>query len=124
MATNRIFLGNLPWKETDDSLAELLRDEGYDFRSAKIVNDRETGKSRGFAFVEFETPEAASEAIAGLDGYILDGRPLHAAEAVDRNNRRGGGGRSSPGERGRFDDDRGRGGRSERHGSRRYDSDW
>lgn len=126
MATNRIFLGNLPWSATDASLAEMLQDEGFGFKSAKVIVDRETGKSRGFAFVEFESPEAATAAIVGLDGIDLDGRPLRAAEAVDRGSR-GRGGRSfsgSPDDRGRVADERGNGRRSERLGSRRYDSDW
>lgn len=91
MSTNKVFLGNLSWGVTGDSLADLLRDEGYDFRSAKVILDRETGRSRGFAFVEFETPEAAAEAIAGLDGHVIDGRPLRAMEATDRSDRGGGG---------------------------------
>jgi RNA recognition motif-containing protein len=84
MSGNKIFLGNLPWSTTTDSLGAMLRDTGYVFHSAKVIADKETGRSRGFAFVEFETPEAAVEAIQTLDGYVLDGRSLHASEANER----------------------------------------
>lgn len=83
----KIFLGNLSWDVTRDCLADLLKDEGYDFKSVKVILNHETGLSRGIAFVEFETPEAATEAIAGLHGYIIAGRPLRAMEAIDRSNR-------------------------------------
>ena len=109
---NRMFLGNLPWATTSEDLAALLKDEGYAIVSAKVITDRETGKSRGFAFVEFETDVAAAEAIESLDGHLLDGRPLRASEAEERPGRRGGG---------RND----HGGGGERHGRRdRRDSDW
>jgi cold-inducible RNA-binding protein len=123
---NRMYLGNLPWATTTDDLASLLKEEGYSFVSAKVINDRETGKSRGFAFVEFETPEAASEAIASLDGHVLDGRPLRASEAEERPGRgKGGGGGGGGGSRG-WDGGGGRGDRgNERHGRRdRHDSEW
>ena len=126
MSTNKVFLGNLPWAVTSDSLADLLRDEGYTFKSAKVIADRETGRSRGFAFVEFETPEAADEAIAGLDGHVIDNRPLRAMEATDRPNRGGGGrdhgyGGGSFDDRGHFD---GGGRRREHHRPRRRDDNW
>ena len=124
MSSNKVFLGNLPWGVTSESLADLLRDEGYTFKSAKVIADRETGRSRGFAFVEFETPEAAAEAIAGLDGHVIDGRPLRAMEATDRSDRGGGGrGHSDFDDRGHFD---GGGRRREHHRPRRRnnDGDW
>lgn len=122
---NRMFLGNLPWATTSDNLAAMLKDNGYAIVSAKVIMDRETGKSRGFAFVEFETDSAAAEAIESLDGHLLDGRPLRASEAEERPGRGGGGG--GGGHRG---NDRGggrndHGGGGERHGRRdRRDSDW
>lgn len=70
----------------------MLKDLGYTFYSVKVISDRETGKSRGFAFVDFETPEAAAEAIKTLDNYVLDGRSLQASEARERPERSGGGG--------------------------------
>lgn len=89
---NKVYIGNLPWSTGTDDLASALRELGYTFRSVKVISDRETGKSRGFAFVEFETPAAAAEAIKNLDNYILDGRPLQASEARERPERSGGGG--------------------------------
>jgi RNA recognition motif-containing protein len=129
---NRMYLGNLPWATTTDDLADLLKAEGYSFVSAKVITDRETGKSRGFAFVEFETPQAAAEAIENIDGHMLDGRPLRASEAEERPGRGGGGGGGGGGSRGRSGGDNGgghgwgdRGSGGERHGRRdRSDSEW
>ena len=129
---SKIFLGNLSWGVTNDRLTQFLRDEGYEFRSVRLILDRDTGRSRGFAFIEFDTPEAADEAMAGLDGAELEGRPLRASEAVnkprgDRNKNGGHGGGDDCG-RDHEDhfhgpDDRG-GWRNERHVARRRDSDW
>jgi cold-inducible RNA-binding protein len=88
---NKVFIGNLPWKTTTEDLMTLLHDMGYAFRSARVIEERDTGKSRGFAFVEFETPEGAEQAIENLDGHVLDGRPLLVAEAREREDRPGGG---------------------------------
>ena len=84
MSSNKVFLGNLNWRVTNDSLTQFLRNEGYEFRSVRVILDRHTNRSRGFAFIEFDTPEAADEAMAGLDGAELEGRPLRASEAVNK----------------------------------------
>jgi cold-inducible RNA-binding protein len=84
----RVFLGNLSWSVTSDGLAKVLKDEGYTFRSAEVIVDQNSGRSRGIAFVEFETPEAAAEAIVGLDGFVIDGRALRPAVAEEKKNRR------------------------------------
>ena len=89
---NKVFIGNLPWKTTTEDLVTLLQDMGYAFRSARVIEDRETGKSRGFAFVEFETPEGAEQAIKNLNDYVIDGRTLLVEEAKERADRLGGGG--------------------------------
>lgn len=114
---NKVFIGNLPWKTTTDDLVTFLQEMGYAFRSAKVIDEKETGKSRGFAFVEFETPEGAEQAIKNLNDYVLDGRTLLVAEAKERADRPGGGGGSgggnhSVGSGGGFRD-AGRNGRSE-----------
>ena len=96
---NKVFIGNLPWKTTTEDLVTVLQDMGYAFRSAKVIEEKDTGKSRGFAFVEFETPEGAVEAIKNLDNYVLDGRTLLVAEAKERADRPGGGGGSGGGNR-------------------------
>lgn len=82
--SRKIYLGNLSWTVASDDLARMLQDLGYDFTSATVVLDRETGRSRGFAFVAFRTPEAASEAIVNLDGHVIGGRPIRANQATER----------------------------------------
>jgi RNA recognition motif-containing protein len=98
----KVFVGNLPWKTTGADLDAVLDDMGFSHQGARVITDRETGKSRGFAFVEFDTPEAAAEAIRELDGHVLDGRPLRANEAEDRPRGGGGGGRDRRGGEGRL----------------------
>jgi RNA recognition motif-containing protein len=71
---------------------------GHVHRGVRVVEDRDTGRSRGFAFVEFDTPQAAVDVIRDLDGYVVDGRTLRANEAEDKT-RRGGGGREPGGSR-------------------------
>jgi RNA-binding proteins (RRM domain) len=88
---NKVFIGNLPWKTTTEDLVTVLQDMGYAFHSAKVIDEKETGKSRGFAFVEFEIPEGAEQAIKNLNDYVLDGRTLLVAEAKERANRPSGG---------------------------------
>lgn len=102
----KIYVGNLPWKHDNDDLARMLQDMGYDFTSANVVKDRETGRSRGFAFVEFRTPQAAQEAVGNLDGHVVDGRPLRVSEANEKPRPGRGGGHR--GERGAGPDDRSR----------------
>ena len=96
---NKVFMGNLPWKTTTEDLVEFLQEMGYAFRSAKVIEEKDTGKSRGFAFVEFETPEGAEQAIKDLDNYVLEGRTLLVAEAKERADRPGGGGGTGGGNR-------------------------
>jgi RNA recognition motif-containing protein len=93
MSTN-IYVGNLPFKTTEQDLEQLFEQYGAVSR-VNIIQDRETGRSRGFAFVEMES-EGASEAIAALDGNEYGGRSLRVNVARERNNRpprRGGGDR-------------------------------
>jgi cold-inducible RNA-binding protein len=104
---SKVFVGNLPWKVTSDDLAAMLTDGGHAHRSVRVILDRETGKSRGFAFVEVDTPQAAADVIRDLDGRVVDGRPLRANEAEGRP--RGGGGGGGRGRRGGEQSRRGRG---------------
>ena len=104
----RIYVGNLSWDTTDDTLKEVFQDFGT-VKYAKILIDRETGKSRGFGFVEMSTDAEAAHAISGLNGTPLDGRNLTVNEAREREDRSGGGG-GGGGRRG--GDDR-RGGRQQ-----------
>jgi RNA recognition motif-containing protein len=79
----RIFVGNLPFSATEDALRSIFAQHG-DVSSVDIVKDRMTNRSRGFGFVEMATDEAAAAAIAGLNQYVLDGRPLTVKEALER----------------------------------------
>jgi RNA recognition motif-containing protein len=84
----RVFVGNLPFSATEDQLRELFAQHG-DVVSAEIVKDKFTERSRGFAFVEMATDEAATAAVAALNQYQMDGRPLTVNEARARTEGRG-----------------------------------
>jgi RNA recognition motif-containing protein len=90
MAKN-IYVGNMSYDTTQDRLRELFEAYG-EVTSVNIITDRETGRPRGFAFVEMATDEAAAEAISALDGQNVDGRELKVNEARPRKPRSGGGG--------------------------------
>jgi cold-inducible RNA-binding protein len=79
----RVFVGNLPFSATEDQLRELFGQHG-EVTSAEIVKDKFTERSRGFAFVEMATDEAAAAAIAALNQYQMEGRPLTVNEARAR----------------------------------------
>ncbi|HIF94169.1 MAG TPA: RNA-binding protein [Myxococcales bacterium] len=89
----KIYVGNLPWSTTDEDLKMLFATYGA-VESSAVVNDRETGRSRGFGFVEMASADA-EKAIAELDGRDCDGRALRVNEALDK--RRGGGGQGGSG---------------------------
>jgi RNA recognition motif-containing protein len=86
----KIYVGNLSFDSTEASLRAAFAAFG-EVHSAAVVNDRETGRSRGFGFVEMDE-DAAAKAIRGLDGRDLDGRTLRVNEAQDKQ-RSGGGDR-------------------------------
>lgn len=79
MAT-KLFVGSLPWATTSQDLNDLFAPHGA-IVSAKVLTDRETGKSRGFGFVEFENNDEAQGAIQALDGSDYNGRTLKVSEA-------------------------------------------
>jgi RNA recognition motif-containing protein len=85
----RVFVGNLPFSATEEQLQSLFSQHG-EVSSVDIVKDRFTERSRGFAFVEMATDEAAAAAVAALNQYQLDGRPLTVNEARARTEGRGG----------------------------------
>ena len=87
----RIYCGNLSFKSTEDDVRNLFSQHG-EVTDVHIVMDRETGRSRGFAFVEMATEEAAKAAIKATDGQRLGDRPLKVNEAQPREERGGGGG--------------------------------
>lgn len=82
----RLYVGNLPFRITEQELEELFGQVGA-VQSANIVTDRDTGRSRGFAFVEMESSEAADAAIQQFNGRELDGRAMTVNEARPRENR-------------------------------------
>jgi len=81
--SKKLYVGNLPFSSNEDDVKSLFSNYGT-VASAKIVTDRETGRSRGFCFVEMESDEAASSAISNLNGTDFNGRRLVVNEAVKR----------------------------------------
>jgi RNA recognition motif-containing protein len=84
----RIFVGNLDWAISEDALERLFEPYG-EVERAQVITDRETGRSRGFAFVEMPNATEANAAIAGLNGTSVGGRPLTVNEARQREERGG-----------------------------------
>ena len=82
-----IFVGNLAFSATDDSLRQLFESHGV-VDKVNIITDRDTGRSKGFGFVEMPDSTAAKAAIQGLNGKELDGRALTVNEAKPREPRR------------------------------------
>jgi RNA recognition motif-containing protein len=87
----RLYVGNLSFNTTADGVRTAFQEFGT-VSDVHLVTDRETGRSRGFAFVTMGTTEEAAKAIQGMDGRTLDGRPLRVNEAEQRQARGGGGG--------------------------------
>ena len=106
----KLYVGNLAFSMTDDSLTQLFAQKGYKVGSARIITDRETGRSRGFGFVELGAADEASKAIGELNGLDVEGRALQVNEARPQEFRGGGGGDRSGGGRGYSKGRSGRGG--------------
>lgn len=85
----RLFIGNLSWNTTDGDLAELVATQA-EVLDAKVISDRDTGRSRGFGFVTIET-DRVQDVIRALDGQEVDGRALRVNEAEDKPQRERGG---------------------------------
>lgn len=88
---SKVFVGGLNYATTDDGLRQGFERFG-EITEAKVIMDRETGRSRGFGFVTFASPESAQSAISEMDGTEFDGRNIKVNEAEDRGGRGGGGG--------------------------------
>ncbi len=87
----KLYVGNIPFSATEDELRGVFeRHGGVD--SVKVITDRETGRPRGFAFVEMVDDSAAETAMRALDGSDMGGRSLRVNEAIDRQRGGGGGG--------------------------------
>jgi len=88
---SKLYVGNLPYTTTDDDLRTLFAQVGA-VRSATVIKDRETGRSKGFGFVEMETEAEAEQAISQFNGFAFNGRPLKVNPARPPEPRQGGGG--------------------------------
>ena len=99
--STKLYVGNLAFGTTSEELQQLFGQAGT-VQSASVVEDRDTGRSRGFAFVEMSTNAEAAAAIDQFNGKELAGRALKVNEAKPRENRGGSGGRNFGGNRGGF----------------------
>lgn len=86
-----LFVGNVSYNTTEDTLRSMFEQHGQ-VASVRLMIDRETGRPRGFGFVEMPNDQEARNAVAALDGKDCDGRPLRVNEARPREDRGGGGG--------------------------------
>src|SRR2546423_346041 len=89
--STKLYVGNLSFQTTSQDLQELFTQAGT-VESANVIEDRDTGRSKGFAFIEMSTPEEAASAIEQFNGKEVGGRALKVNEARPRENRSGGGG--------------------------------
>jgi RNA recognition motif-containing protein len=87
----KLYCGNLSFNTANNDLEQTFAEFGS-VRSAEVINDRDTGRSKGFGFVEMSNNDEAQAAINGLNGKDLDGRTLTVNEARPKENRTGGGG--------------------------------
>ena len=78
--SKKLYVGNLPYSATDESLMEAFSECG-NVQSAKVIIDRDSGRSKGFAFVEMSTDAEAAESISRFNGAQLDGRAVTVSEA-------------------------------------------
>ena len=109
----KLYVGSPPYSTTDESLLELVTQKGYKPVSARIITERETGRSRGIGFVELGPGDDAAKAIGEFNGLQIEGRALQVNAARPQESRGGSGDRSGGG--------RGfSGGRSGRGGRRSY----
>ena len=97
--SKKLYVGNLAFQTTGQDLQQLFAQAGT-VESASVIEDRDTGRSKGFAFVEMSTEEEATAAIEQFNGKEVAGRALKVNEARPRENRNAGGGRGFGGNRG------------------------
>jgi RNA recognition motif-containing protein len=113
----RLYVGNLSYNVTEPELKDVFGENGRNVKEVKVVLDRDTGRPRGFAFVEMTTDAEAAQAIETLNGREIQGRPINVSEARERAPRSGGGGGFGGGGGGRGGRDHGEGhGRGGRRG--------
>jgi RNA recognition motif-containing protein len=85
----KLFIGGLSWDTTDEGLRQAFASYG-EITEAKVITDRDTGRSRGFGFVTFAQDEDAKSAISKMDGTSLDGKTIKVNEAQEKSPRSGG----------------------------------
>jgi RNA recognition motif-containing protein len=89
--SKKLYVGNIPFTTTEEELRSLFEQHGG-VGSVNVITDRETGRPRGFAFIEMDDADAADSAMRALDGRDLGGRSLRVNEAQDKRGGGGGGG--------------------------------
>ena len=94
---SRLYVGNLPFSANEDQVRELFGQNDRTVVEVRLITDRDTGRPRGFGFVEMGSDEDAQGAISELNGFSMDGRPLTVNEARERTGGGGGGGRGGGG---------------------------
>src|SRR5437773_11297509 len=92
----KLYVGNLPFNATDEALQDIFA-QAATVQSAKVITDRDTGRSKGFGFVEMSTDQEAADAIQKFNGADYGGRNMTVAEARPMSPREGGGGRGGGG---------------------------
>ena len=85
--TNNLYVGNLSYDTTEDTLRTLFAEYG-EIESVNLISDRNTGRSRGFAFVEMSTGEAAQQAMSGMNGKQVDDREIKVDKAKPKSDSR------------------------------------
>jgi len=98
--SKRLYVGNLPFSATEEEIRNLFQAEGRTVDNVSVIADRETGRPRGFAFVEMSNATDAETAVKTLNGFQMDGRTLTVSEARERSF--GGGGGAGGGGRGGY----------------------
>ena len=114
----KLYIGNIPFTVSEQDLSNVFAECGT-VESVKVITDRETGRSKGFAFVEMSNDDEAAKVIESFNGATLDGRAMNISEARPQEPRTGGGGRGGfggGGGRGGFGGGRGGGNRDSRGG--------
>ena len=89
----RLYVGNLPFTANEQEIRDLFSQDGRTVSEVKLVTDRDTGRSRGYGFVDMGSSEEADAAIRALQGHSMGGRPLTVNEAKERGTGGGGSGR-------------------------------
>ena len=90
--SKRLYIGNLPFTATEEEIRNLFEGDGRKVENVSVISDRETGRPRGFAFVEMSSQTDAETAVQKLNGYQMGGRTITVSEARERSFGGGGGG--------------------------------